>query len=64
MFKAYSAGSHPAGAVDPFAFELLRKNRLSTEGLRSKGWDEFAAPGALHFPSIVCDQAAAEVFRA
>jgi arsenate reductase len=63
MFKAYSAGSHPAGAVNPFAFELLRRNRLPTEGLRSKRWDEFAAPGALHFASTVCDQAAAEVCR-
>ena len=61
MFKAYNAGSHPAGAVDPVAFELLRKNRLPTEGLRSKSWDEFAAPGALHFVSTVCDQATAEV---
>ena len=63
MFKTYSAGSHPAGALSPFAFELLRKNRLSTAGLRSKSWDEFAAPGApaLHFVSTVSDQAAAEV---
>ena len=61
MFKAYSAGSHPAGRVDPFAFELLRNSRLPTGNLRSKTWDEFAAPGALHFASTVCDHAAAEV---
>ena len=44
-FRAYSAGSHPAGRVNPFALELLAKNRYPTEGLRSKNWDEFAAPG-------------------
>jgi arsenate reductase len=61
MLKPYSAGSHPAGAVDPFAFELRRNNRLPAEALRSRSWDEFAAPGLLHFVSTVCDQAAAEV---
>ncbi|HOX88831.1 MAG TPA: arsenate reductase ArsC, partial [Burkholderiaceae bacterium] len=62
-FKAYSAGSHPNGAVNPFAIELLRKNRLPVEGLRSKSWDEFAAPGApaLDFVFTVCDNAAGEV---
>jgi arsenate reductase len=62
-FKAYSAGSHPAGAVNPFAVDLLRKNRISTEGLRSKSWDEFVAPGAPEFDFVftVCDSAAAEV---
>ena len=62
-FKAYSAGSHPAGRVNPFAIELLRKNRLPVEGLRSKSWDEFAAPGApeLDFVFTVCDNAAGEV---
>jgi protein-tyrosine-phosphatase len=62
-FTAYSAGSHPAGAVNPFALELLTKNRLPTEGLRSKSWEEFAAAGAppLHFVFTVCDQAAGEV---
>jgi arsenate reductase (thioredoxin) len=62
-FVAYSAGSHPAGAVNPFALDLLKKNRLSTEGLRSKSWDEFAVPGAppLHFVFTVCHQAAGEV---
>lgn len=62
-FKAYSAGSHPTGKVNPFAVELLRKNRLPTEGLRSKSWDEFARPGApaLDFVFTVCDNAAGEV---
>ena len=62
-FVAYSAGSHPAGAVNPFALELLRKNRIDTEGLRSKSWDEFARPGApeLDFVFTVCDNAAGEV---
>ena len=62
-FRAYSAGSHPAGKVNPFALELLEKNRLSTTGLRSKNWDEFARPGApkLDFVFTVCDNAAGEV---
>ena len=62
-FKAYSAGSHPAGRVNPFAIELLRNNRLPVDGLRSKNWDEFAAPGApeLDFVFTVCDNAAGEV---
>ena len=59
---AYSAGSHPAGKVHPFARELLEKNRLPTHGLRSKNWDEFARPGApkLDFVFTVCDHAAGE----
>jgi len=62
-FAAYSAGSHPGGAVNPLALELLRKNRIDTAGLRSKSWDEFAAPGApgMHFVFTVCDHAAGEV---
>jgi len=62
-FRAYSAGSHPAGMVNPFALELLRKNRIATEGLRSKNWSEFAVPGApaMDFVFTVCDAAAAEV---
>ena len=62
-FKAWSAGSHPNGKVNPFAIELLQKNRLPVEGLRSKSWDEFAAPGApeLDFVFTVCDSAAGEV---
>ena len=62
-FVAYSAGSQPAGRVNPFALDLLRKNRMSTEGLRSKSWDEFAQPGAprMNFVFTVCDNAAGEV---
>lgn len=61
-FKAFSAGSHPTGSVNPLALELIEKNRLSTAGLRSKDWSEFSRPGApfLHFVFTVCDQAAAE----
>ncbi len=61
-FAAYSAGSHPAGKVNPFAMELLKKNRIDTSGLRSKGWDEFAVAGAPEFDFIftVCDNAAGE----
>jgi arsenate reductase len=62
-FRAYSAGSHPAGQVHPLALELLRQTGLPSEGLRSKSWDEFAAPGAptLDFVFTVCDKAAGEV---
>jgi len=61
-FKAYSAGSRPAGKVNPGALEWLNANGHSTEGLRSKSWDEFAAPGAPEFDFIftVCDNAAGE----
>ena len=61
-FRAYSAGSMPKAHPHPMALELLRKNHLSTEGLRSKPWDEFGEPGApkLDFVFTVCDQAAAE----
>jgi arsenate reductase len=62
-FRGSSAGSHPAGRVNPFALELLGKNGYPTEGLRSKNWDEFAAPGAprLDFVFTVCDNAAGEM---
>ena len=61
-FKAYSAGSKPAGRVNPGAMEWLRQQGYSVEGLRSKSWDEFAAPGAPEFDFIftVCDNAAGE----
>lgn len=62
-FKAYSAGSFPKGEVNPFALELLQKNRFSIEGLRSKSWDEFAQPGAPEIDLVftVCDAAGAEI---
>ncbi len=62
-FRAWSAGSHPKGAVHPLALELLAKNRLPTEGLRSKDWEEFVRPGApqIDFVFTVCDNAAGEV---
>ncbi|MBX6420612.1 MAG: arsenate reductase ArsC [Nevskia sp.] len=61
-FRAYSAGSHPKGAVHPLALELLTQHGIPTTGLRSKHWDEFAAPDAppLDFVFTVCDQAAGE----
>ena len=62
-FKAYSAGSHPTGKVNPFALEQIALAKFPTDGLRSKAWDEFAQPGApdLHFVFTVCDNAAGEV---
>ena len=62
-FRAWSAGSHPAGRVNPHAIALLRQVGLPTDDLRSKSWDEFAAPGAppLDFVFTVCDNAAGEV---
>jgi len=62
-FRAFSAGSHPNGRVNPFALALLSRMSLLTDGLRSKSWDEFAAPGAppLHFVFTVCDNTAGEV---
>ena len=62
-FTAYSAGSHPSGAVRPEAISRLEAGRVPTRGLRSKSWDEFAQPGApkLDFVFTVCDNAAKEV---
>ena len=62
-FRAFSAGSHPTGRVNPQALDLLQKLGYSTDKLRSKNWDEFAAPGAppLDFVFTVCDNAAGEV---
>lgn len=61
-YRAFSAGSHPKGAVHPLALETLRTHGIATGGLRSKSWDEFAAPGAppIDFVFTVCDNAAAE----
>ena len=62
-FRGYSAGSFPKGQVHPISIALLKQLRLPAEGLRSKSWDEFAAPGAppLDFVITVCDNAAGEV---
>jgi arsenate reductase len=61
-FQAYSAGSKPAGKVNPGALEWLQHQGYATDGLRSKSWDEFAAPDAPEFDFIftVCDNAAGE----
>jgi arsenate reductase len=62
-FVGYSAGSHPAGAVNPHALQTLERMRIPTDGFRSKDWAEFAQPGApeLDFVFTVCDNAAGEV---
>jgi arsenate reductase len=62
-FRAHSAGSHPSGKVNPYSIETLRELGMPAEGLRSKAWDEFAAPGAppIDFVITVCDNAAGEV---
>lgn len=62
-FRAFSAGSHPVGRVNPHALSFLQKAGHATDGLRSKSWDEFAQPGspALDFVFTVCDSAANEV---
>src|SRR5512137_2675334 len=63
LFRAFSAGSHPTGRVNPFALDKLQREGLSTQGLRSKSWDEFADPAAepIDFIFTVCDNAAGEV---
>ena len=62
-FRAYSAGSHPGGKVNPIALAQIRKAGLSTEGYHSKSWDEFAKPDApkMDFVFTVCSEAAGEV---
>lgn len=62
IFTAYSAGSQPSGKVRPEALKQLELSRISTEGLHSKSWDEFAEPGApvMNFVVTVCDNAAKE----
>ena len=61
-FRSYSAGSHPTGEVNPLTIETLRLMRLPVDVLRSKSWDELAAPGSppLDFVFTVCDRAAGE----
>jgi arsenate reductase len=61
-FRAFSAGSHPTGRVNPLALKQLEAAGLPVAGLRSKSWDEFAQPGAPHmsFVFTVCDNAANE----
>lgn len=62
-FKAFSAGSHPAGRIHPEASKQVQLAGLRVEGLRSKSWDEFAVPGApqMNFVFTLCDEAAKEV---
>ena len=62
-FKAFSAGSHPSGTVNPFVLELLKQQGFPSNELRSKSWNEFATPDApaLDFVFTVCDNAAGEV---
>lgn len=62
-FKAFSGGSHPAGAIHPLTLQTLSWLQLPSEGVRSKSWDEFAVPSgpALDFVFTVCDKAAGEV---
>jgi arsenate reductase (thioredoxin) len=61
-FVGYSAGSTPKGKVHPIALKLLEQMKMPTAGMRSKSWDEFAAPGAppLDFVFTVCGNAAGE----
>jgi arsenate reductase len=61
-FNTYSAGSAPGGKVNPLALKVLESYGCPTDGLRSKSWSEFAAPGApeMHFVFTVCDNAAGE----
>lgn len=62
-FRAFSAGSHPAGKVNPFAIEQVKAVGYSATDMRSKSWDEFSQPAApiMDFVITVCDRAAGEV---
>lgn len=62
-FQAFSAGSQPAGQVNPFALKLLREYGYATQGLRSKSWVEFSGADApqINFIFTVCDSAANEI---
>src|SRR3546814_3077025 len=62
LFRAFSAGSQPKGAVNPFALKVLKSFDYPSEGFRSKGWEEFAGPDApvMDFVFTVCDNAAGE----
>ena len=62
-FRGFSAGSHPGGKVNPFAIEQVKATGYPVDNLRSKSWDEFAAPDApqMDFIITVCDNAAGEV---
>lgn len=61
-FRAYSAGSHPTGAVNPLTLRVLDEADMPTTGLRSKSWDEFTVADAppIDFVITVCDKAASE----
>ena len=63
QFRAFSAGSHPAGSINSYAIDLLKQFNHPTDDLYCKNWEVFAAPGApkMDFVFTVCDKAAGEV---